>query len=673
VADYGNSTIRKITPAGFVTTLAGTAGQDGGTDGAGSAARFSSPQGIAVDSAGNVYVADVTGNTIRKITPAGVVTTLAGTHRQSGSADGSGSAAQFINPAGVAVDLAGNVYVADEYNSVIRKITPAGVVTTLAGTPGVVGSADGSGSAAAFNLPKSVAVDIAGNVYVADTFNHTLRAISPAGAVTTLAGVSGSAGSADGSGSAAQFYQPSGIAVDNAGHIYVADTSNSTIRVGRPEFSGPIPTSTTATTFESVSVASSAPAAAVPAGTPIALALTASAGYSYQWYLNGAPIPGATGSSYAPGQIANLSAGPVASGVTGEVAGPTITTGVAGTADAGVYTVQVTDPSGNFGFVDAGTLAVTENAWLINCSARAYVGTGDQILIGGFVTGGSGSKSILVRGDGPSLGAAPFNVAGPLAAAQLELFSGSTSELTTIGWDPATIIGGAENLTGVNLTAIFKDVGAEMDGWIPGSADVAFLYNVAPGAYTTILSGANDATGIACVEIYDADAATDKEFATTFTGPPTNRLVNLSARANVGTGSGVFIGGFVIAGTTSKTILLRGGGPFLGLAPFGLAGALPSTSITLYDSSSMPIATNTGWGNPIAIGTSALVTGTTAQVGIESATTETFSACGASGDWATGSGDSAMVVTLPPGAYTFIESGVGNATGVGLVEVYEIN
>ena len=188
------------------------------------AAPASIPYGVAVDGAGNVYVADHGNDEIRKITPAGVVTTLAGAAGQAGSADGTGSAARFYDPAGVAVDSAGNVYVADAGNDEIRKITPAGVVTTLAGAAGQAGSADGTGSAARFYIPHGVAVDGAGNVYVADTENDEIRKITPAGVVTTLAGAAGSIGSADGPGSAARFFQPYGVAVDSAGNVYVADT-----------------------------------------------------------------------------------------------------------------------------------------------------------------------------------------------------------------------------------------------------------------------------------------------------------------------------------------------------------------------------------------------------------------------------------------------------------------
>ena len=230
VADTNNSTVRKISSAGVVTTFAGTAGSSGSVDGTGSAARFFSPYGIAVDGSGNVYVADTKNYTIRKISPAGVVSTLAGTAGSAGSTDGTGSAARFFSPYGVAVDPSGNVYVADTYNNTIRKISSTGVVTTLAGSAGSTGSVDGTGSAARFYYPQGVAVDGAGNVYAADTYNGTIRVITSAGAVTTLAGTAGSIGSTNGTGSAARFNYPAGIVVDGAGNIYVADTSNYTIR-----------------------------------------------------------------------------------------------------------------------------------------------------------------------------------------------------------------------------------------------------------------------------------------------------------------------------------------------------------------------------------------------------------------------------------------------------------
>jgi hypothetical protein len=281
VGDIINNTIRKITAAGVVTTLAGMAGESGSDDGTGSGALFNGPYGVAVDSSGNIYVADQGNSTIRKITAAGVVTTLAGLAGTPGNDNGTGSAARFSGPVGVAVDSAGNVYVADQGNNSIRKITPAGVVTTLAsgidpaavavdgagnvyvpdpgnstilkvtsigavstlaGSAGNQGSADGTGSAARFNVPTGVAVDGSGNVYVADANNSTIRKITPAGLVTTLAGLALATGNDDGTGSGARFYDPVGVAVDGSGNVYVADFSNNNIRKGAA--SGNCPTIT---------------------------------------------------------------------------------------------------------------------------------------------------------------------------------------------------------------------------------------------------------------------------------------------------------------------------------------------------------------------------------------------------------------------------------------------
>src|SRR6267142_1606837 len=197
------------------------AGNAYGGNGTGNQAIFNNPYATAVDSAGNVYVADTSNSAVRKITAAGVVTTLAGTPGVTGSADGTGSAARFYSPFGIAVDSAGNLYVTDLNNHTIRKITPAGVVTTVAGAAGVIGSTDGSGSAARFHYPAGIAVDSVGNVYVADTYNYTIRKITSAGSVSTFAGTAGVYGSANGTGSAALFSFPNGVAVGGE-NVYVA-------------------------------------------------------------------------------------------------------------------------------------------------------------------------------------------------------------------------------------------------------------------------------------------------------------------------------------------------------------------------------------------------------------------------------------------------------------------
>jgi sugar lactone lactonase YvrE len=229
VAEY--NTVRKIAPGGVVTTLAGAAGVIGSSDGAGAGASFNQPGGIAVDSAGNVYVADTGNNTVRQITPAGVVTTLAGTAGVYGTVDGTGGGAAFAAPVGIAVaEPSGIVYVTEVGGNTVRAIAPGGVVTTLAGAGGAAGSSDGTGAAARFFQPQGLKIDAAGNLIVADSGNSTIRQVTPAGVVTTLAGIAGVTGSADGALNAATFSAPLDVAIDGAGDIYVADNNNELVR-----------------------------------------------------------------------------------------------------------------------------------------------------------------------------------------------------------------------------------------------------------------------------------------------------------------------------------------------------------------------------------------------------------------------------------------------------------
>lgn len=273
VSETANNDIREITPAGIVSTFAGT-GASGAVNGPGNTATFDSPYQITFDASGNMYVADGGNMIIRKITPAGVVSTLAGTGTQ-GSTDGTTLTATFDTPFGVAVDGAGNVYVADRGNSTIRMISltgqvttyavldgsaaplnntglgylaidasgnlyfgdsnqikiilPSGLVNVVAGS-GAAGSANGTGAAAAFNKPVGIAVDALGNMYIGDAFNNSIRRITPAGVVTIVAGNGGN-GAINGVSSTASFNTPFGVAIDNTGNfLYVADWGNNLIR-----------------------------------------------------------------------------------------------------------------------------------------------------------------------------------------------------------------------------------------------------------------------------------------------------------------------------------------------------------------------------------------------------------------------------------------------------------
>ena len=234
VADFGNNLIRKVVPdCCAVTTLAGNIA-GGSSDGSGTSASFSNPYGVAVDSAGaNLYIGDYSNNLIRVLViSSGAVTTLAGS-TGGGYADGVGIIASFTGPTGVAVDTAGNLYVVDNGNSAIRKVlVPSGTVTTLAGSPvGNTGSANGVGTSATFNSPCLLAINKDNNLYISDESNDLLRMIITAsGSVSTLAG-QGSAGSANGVGTIATFSNPAGMAINSEGTtLYVTDYVTSLIR-----------------------------------------------------------------------------------------------------------------------------------------------------------------------------------------------------------------------------------------------------------------------------------------------------------------------------------------------------------------------------------------------------------------------------------------------------------
>lgn len=225
VADWRNNRIRKVSAFADVTTLAGES--SGYVDNVGRLARFRAPNGVAVDASGNLFVADSDNHRIRKVSPDGTVTTFAGAG--PGYKDGVGSAAQFTAPAGLAFDAAGFLYVADSGNQIIRRISSAGEVSTFAGQLGAAGHVDAAvRTGARFNRPVSVVVRNDGAVFVADNSNHCIRKITPDGKVLTVAG--STLGFADGLGTAARFNLPQGLAIDAAGNLFVADRGNHRIR-----------------------------------------------------------------------------------------------------------------------------------------------------------------------------------------------------------------------------------------------------------------------------------------------------------------------------------------------------------------------------------------------------------------------------------------------------------
>ena len=335
VSDASNATIRSITGSGTVTTLAGSSTIRGNADGAGSTATFSAPMGISHDGTGVLYVADAMNDTIRKIAANGTVSTFAGSAGITGFADGTGTSARFNFPSGIAVDGNGNIFVADTTNNLIRKITSGGAVTSLAGVQGVGGFDDGTGSSALFHQPEGLAVDVAGNLYLADTANSTIRKITPAGVTTTIAGLPTISGLEDGPGTTALFNHPQALCVDANGNIFVADTGNATIRKIDPAgnvttltlTAGNAPAFTTQPANQTVNTGSSVTFTVAASGSPAP---------TYQWQKNNANISGATSATYSISSAAMSDAG----------AFTVIATNSAGTATstAAVLTVNAAPP-----------------------------------------------------------------------------------------------------------------------------------------------------------------------------------------------------------------------------------------------------------------------------------------------------------------------------------------
>jgi hypothetical protein len=301
---------------------------------------------------------------------------------------------------------------------------------------------------------------------------------------------------------------------------------------------------------------------------------------------------------------------------------------------AGSYTCVATNASGS-ATSNAATLSVTptnDTGRLVNISTRAQVGTGGNILIAGFVIGGtgtSGTEPLLIRGSGPALSS--LGVSGALPDPELQLFSGTNSLATNNGW-----AGSAQIASTAAAVGAFTWSSAT-------SHDSALLVSPAAGAYTAQISGAASDTGVSLVEVYDATPAGSYT-------PTSPRLVNISARVQVGTGGNILIAGFVIGGSTARTVLVRASGP--ALVPFGVSGTLPDPRLQLYSGATL-LASNSGWGGD-------------AQV------SSTASSVGAFG-WANAtSADSALLLTLPPGAYTAQVAGASGDTGVALVELYEV-
>jgi len=601
--------VRMISPAGAVTTLAGGNANAGPSfDGVGTGASFDNPTGIAADGNGNLFVTDSGSDVIREITIAtGRVSTYAGFVNQFGATNGTGTAARFATPEAVAVDSSGNVYVADSGGFLVRKIAPGAVVTTLAGTSGSVGSADGTGAAAQFYAQNGIAVDAGGNVYVTEA-NNTIRKITSAGVVTTLAGTSNVGGASNGTGAAAQFNDPFGIAVDAAGDMFVTDLNNDTIRE-RYAAANASPAIATQPASQSVSLGSTATFSVLATGVPVP---------NYQWLFDGSYITGATNPSLT---VTNVQA-----------------------ANLGAYAVILASPSGTLtsnsaelsspGVTPVAASAPATSAFA-NISTRALVQNGAGIVIVGFVISGpaGSTEQVLIRGDGPALGM--FGISDGLGNPVLTLFDSTGTQIATnTDWSTSS------NATQIAAAATQAGAFALLPGAQGIQADSALLVNLAPGAYTAQVSSLDGSSGVALAEVYQV-------------GTGSAALTNISTRAYVGTGSSVEIAGLVIHGAQPTQVLVRAVGPTL--SQFSVTGVLAQPTLTVMDASGNTVATNSGWS----------ANSNAAAIAAAATSAETFAL-------PSGSADSALLLTLVPGTYTAIVSGVGGTSGIALVEAYQI-
>ena len=420
LADPVNGVINKISPTGVFQAFAGQSGTHGYSDGTGAGAQFMGPTGVAVDSNGNVYVADRGANTIRKITPSGAVTTIAGAPGSFGYQDGPGSQARFEEPAAIATDAAGNLFVADSAQESVRKIDLAGTVSTIAGIPETFGL-------------QGIAVDGQGNVFVSGgppdfyaamlgvPYPDTIYKVSPSGSVTTYAGQLLVNGSSDGTGTEALFYNPVGLATDAAGNLFVADSLNGTIREISPD--GVVMT---------------------VAGTVGSRALVD--GVGSQARFNG-PIGVATDTS---GNVFVLDETAVRRGI------PSVNT------------------QGPIRFV--------------NISARSMV-TPSSPLIAGFVIEGNAAQTVLARAVGSGL--TQFGVSNPIQDVQLTIYSqGGTPVASSADGASLTNSGSASAMVGAFPLA--ADAG-----------DAGLVVTLKPGPYTALVSSKNGATGTALLEVYE--------------------------------------------------------------------------------------------------------------------------------------------------------------------------
>lgn len=707
VADTIYNVIRQITPTGTVSTIAGTPLIGGHLDGALSISQFRVPFGVTSLADDSLLVADTFNHVIRKISRTGTVTTVAGTPGTPGSRDGAGPQALFLHPCAVVAGPDGILYVT-EANNLVRRLTPTSgaspyTVTTIAGTALAGGSVDGQGANARFGAAAETLLGVSypftqgpgnggpsggsvaiyavggltgvalapdGNLIIADYYNHTIRQVTPAGLVTTIGGKAVTRGRVDGIGTAATFSSPAGVAIDSAGNLYIADSLNNTIRKGTRAAVPAFPAGT-ATLFVAAGATRVLTATATGFPTP-----------AYQWLKDGIAVPGATSGSLTLTDISKANAGTYtviatnsygtttgAATVVQLVAPPVITRPPAGgtlvpgepfvlsvaadtaiettyqwyrdgapvagarsatltltssePARAGSYTVTVTNAAGSV--TSSAAVVTLASSKIINLSVRTALSPGQTLTVG-FVVNGT-EKPLLIRAVGPTLRA--FGLSTAVADPLLFISSPAGTVASNDNW--------SETASSSQIATVAQSVGAFA---LPvGSLDSTVFTTVGNAALTAQAVEKTFGSGVVLLELYDAAPANSA------------RLINVSTRSTAASGDNALVAGFVISGNAPRKVLLRAVGPTLG--SFGVPGTLADPKLEVFAAgSTTALATNDNWG-----GTTALTTA--------------FGAVGAFALPDANSRDAALVLTLDPGSYSAQVTGVGGTTGEVLLEVYE--
>lgn len=554
VADSGNHTVRQIGRDGIVRTIAGVAQVKGSADGNGTNARFDTPYGVALDKSGNLYVTDRNNCTVRKIGPDGTVSTVAGLAGVSDQVDGIGSSARFLHPEGIAIGNDGTIYVGDgvlrtisptglvrtfhtigangvtiapngnlfttiSVGNIIQRVASDGSVTTVAGVsesggpdvgsspPPNAGTTDALSTQAYFFLPKGIAIDASGNLFIADSGYSKIRRIAPNGSVTTLGGNGDIGGATDGIGNVAQFNTPTGVAVDSAGRVYIADRNNHAIRLGE----------------------------AAPRGRLTNLSARARSDAGENALIAGFVVDGADTLDGTKCLIRAIGPTLTSYGVSGAVADPTLDlrrqetnlliasnndwggdstllalgnsvgafplspiskdSGLVVDATKGVYSAQINGTGIALAEIyDTSRYSPGQILpRLSNLSCRALVGSGDNVLIGGFVIEGPSPVAVLIRAIGPTL--ANFGVTNPLTNPKLELTRNEN------GSD--VLVYSNDDWSGRGQIASFSTIAGAFPFANASTRDAAMIVTLNPGVYSARVSGVGGSTGVALVEIYE--------------------------------------------------------------------------------------------------------------------------------------------------------------------------